>query len=200
MIGNSRQLTVAQRKLRALTDALEASTDALNSMSYRELINDLRSEIEEFERIRDGYVRQFSVSSVDDLGPAVVKARIASGLNQRQLAEEMDVSEQAVQKDESTLYERAGLARIAEILDALEHELVGVVRPRGPALPTQLAPLPAAVQGRVRNSPPLASRQNVVGRYAYRLGDAPAVRINPGASSSTAASTLKPTNVMIGNL
>ena len=165
MIGNSRQLGVARRKRDELASALQASGSETDTVTYRVLIANLNDEIAEFEQIRDGVVRQFPVESVDELGKAVIKARVASGLNQRELADELGVSEQAVQKDEATQYERAGLARVAEILDALGHELVGCVRPANSMarMHASITSYPPAFQGRIRLADPPTSRQNGIG-------------------------------------
>lgn len=160
MIGNTRQLQAARRKLRELTAGLEGLNDQGDLTSIRYVIDDLAAEIAEFERIQHGIIREFGITSVDDLGPAVVKARIAAGLNQRELAAELGVTEQAVQKDESNYYERAGLARIADILDILDHQLVGLVRPASSQVDTQIVAYPPAIQGRVRTHPAPSSQQN----------------------------------------
>jgi transcriptional regulator with XRE-family HTH domain len=130
VIGNERQLSAARRKIRDLERALSAASSDVDRETLKALAGDIKGEVDEYINIRDGVIRQFGVESLDDVGPAVVKARVARGWTQRRLADELGVSEQMVQKDEASLYENAGLARVAEVMDALQVELVGAVRDR----------------------------------------------------------------------
>lgn len=54
-------------------------------------------------------------------GPAIrlIKARIARGLTQKELAEKLNINERQIQRYESTLYEGAALRRLQEVADAL---------------------------------------------------------------------------------
>jgi transcriptional regulator with XRE-family HTH domain len=61
----------------------------------------------------------------------LVKARIARGWTQKQLAAALGVSEQMVQKDEAGNYKRAGVARLAEVGDVLGYRLTGRLLPDG---------------------------------------------------------------------
>jgi transcriptional regulator with XRE-family HTH domain len=162
MIRNTRQLRIAQARLRRLLEAWAESVDEGDNKSYSHLVADLRGEIAEFESIKEGAIREFVIRSLDDLGEAVVKARISSGMNQRELATELGVSEQAVQKDESSSYERASLARISDIVDVLGHEVVGVVRPTSTNVSSEEVGrlFEPAVQGRVARDLSSTNRQN----------------------------------------
>jgi transcriptional regulator with XRE-family HTH domain len=129
MIKNERQLVIANRKLREL-EAAAGQVDPDDAIAYHDLAEDLRHEIAQYINARDGRANLFSIGSVDGLGRAAIQARIARGWSQKQLAEELGVSEQMVQKDESREYENVGLAKLAEILDVLGYELAGSVRPK----------------------------------------------------------------------
>jgi transcriptional regulator with XRE-family HTH domain len=130
MLKNEQQLAGARKKLRALEAALERESDPDGRRSLGHLIGDVRKEISEYEAVRDGAVRTFAIRSLDDLGPALIKVRLASGKTQRELAAELEVSEQQVSKDESREYETAGVAKLADVLDVLDYELVGEIRPK----------------------------------------------------------------------
>ncbi len=143
MIRNEHQLRVAQRKLRDLERSIEASVDPVDREQYSRLVEDLQKEIGEYEAIRAGVLDWFKVSSLDDVVEAAIKARIAKGWTQAQLAERLGVSEQQVQKDEASGYARAGWVRVADVVDALGYELVGELRPSEEApspLTTRTAP------------------------------------------------------------
>ncbi len=73
----------------------------------------------------------------------LVKARIAEGLTQRQLAERLGVAEEAVQRDEAGGYARAGLDRLARVAEALgvRLRLTGVLAPGGQGTASPARPL-----------------------------------------------------------
>lgn len=129
MIRNERQLGVARRKLRDLHESIQATIDAIDQEQYVRLAEDLEAEIREYEEIRDGILDRFLVESLDAVVDAAIKARIAKGWTQAQLAQRLGVSEQQVQKDEASGYARAGWDRIADVIDALGYELVGKLKP-----------------------------------------------------------------------
>lgn len=96
------------------TKRAQLEIDAVQSQA-----EDLRAELEEYERLRSGTVSTFEGSSLADLATLLVKARITRGWTQRQLAEALGVAEQQVQRYESTGYRGASLARICDVADAL---------------------------------------------------------------------------------
>lgn len=57
---------------------------------------------------------------LDQLPVALIRARIARGVTQRQLAERTGLAEQAIQRYEATDYNGVSFARLVEIADALE--------------------------------------------------------------------------------
>ncbi|HEY5244849.1 MAG TPA: helix-turn-helix domain-containing protein [Acidimicrobiales bacterium] len=98
----------AGAKLRSL------ELDALRSQAA-----DLRAEVDEYEQLRAGTLTTFEATSLPELATALVKARISKGWTQRQLAEQLGVAEQQVQRYESTGYASASLARLGDIAAAL---------------------------------------------------------------------------------
>ena len=87
--------------------------------AVRAQADDLRTEIEEYELLRSGGVSSFAANSLEDLAVLLVKARIARGWTQRQLADALGIAEQQVQRYESTGYRAASLARICDVAAAL---------------------------------------------------------------------------------
>jgi transcriptional regulator with XRE-family HTH domain len=128
MIRNDRQLSIAKEKQEALLNAA-STAEPSDATIYRDLADEVQQEIDEYIEIRDGYVNLFAIESIDDLGAAATKARIARRWTQKRLADSLGVSEQMVQKDESRGYEKAGVARLAEVVDVLGYQLVGELRP-----------------------------------------------------------------------
>ena len=88
--------------------------------AVRAQADDLRSEIEEYDRLRSGAVSAFEAASLAELATLLVKARIARGWTQRRLADALGIAEQQVQRYESTGYRSASLARICDVAAALD--------------------------------------------------------------------------------
>ena len=66
-----------------------------------------------------GKERVFVSHSFDELPAALIKARIAAGLSQKDLAERLGLKEQQVQKYEATDYTSASLERVRAVIRAL---------------------------------------------------------------------------------
>jgi HTH-type transcriptional regulator/antitoxin HigA len=81
--------------------------------------DDLRAEIAEYEQLRAGQQSTFTASSLAGLATLLVKARIARGWTQRQLADALGMAEQQVQRYEANGYRATSLARLCDIADAL---------------------------------------------------------------------------------
>lgn len=81
---------------------------------------DLRAELAEYELLRSGSVSSFDGNSISELATLLVKARIARGWSQRQLADVLGVAEQQVQRYEATGFRSASLARICDVAAALD--------------------------------------------------------------------------------
>lgn len=82
-------------------------------------IETLRRQIEHYEQLRDGHITTREITSLLDLPIALIEARIAARLTQRQLAERIGIAEQQVQRWEANDYSGVGVARLQEIADAL---------------------------------------------------------------------------------
>ncbi len=92
----------------------QAQADALRSQ-----LATLREEISAYENLRSGKERVFLSQSFDELPTALIKARIAAGLSQKDLAERLGLKEQQVQKYEATDYTSASLERVRAVIRAL---------------------------------------------------------------------------------
>lgn len=130
MIRNEQQLRVATKKLRGLEAAIHESMSPGERESFERLASRVRYEIHEYAAIKQGAIIAFRVKRIDDLPDALVKARIAEGLTQKELAERLGVTEQMVQRDEAGGYETASLDRLADAADALDYTLEGTLHPR----------------------------------------------------------------------
>lgn len=92
---------------RAQLDALQSQRDSL------------RQELAEYEALKGGGTRVFPAASFNELPRTLIKARIAAGLSQKDLAERLGLKEQQVQKYEATEYTSASMARVRDVIQAL---------------------------------------------------------------------------------
>lgn len=88
-------------------------------LAARAQAEDLPAEIAEYELLRSGAVSTFEASSLAELPALLVKARIARGWTQRDLADALGVAEQQMQRYEATGYRAASLARLCDVAEAL---------------------------------------------------------------------------------
>ncbi len=92
----------------------KAQEDAIESQ-----LEDLRIELREYESIKAGGFQRDGLDVVADLPVVLIKARIAQGLSQKDLANRIGLKEQQIQRYEATDYASASLARIQEVAGAL---------------------------------------------------------------------------------
>ena len=128
MIQNEHQYKVTQNKLKDLEQALAELFQIKDTLHPRKfssrknglqiMIDSLRKEIEEYEALKQQQ-NPIKITSIQELPLALIRARIAMGMTQKELAEKMGVKEQQVQRDEANQYSSAGFQRIAAVAEAL---------------------------------------------------------------------------------
>jgi transcriptional regulator with XRE-family HTH domain/Zn-dependent peptidase ImmA (M78 family) len=132
MIKNERQYRVTQAQLKKIEQALAKFTDSSHKSedvhpllwkaqqdALQSQLSELREEIEEYEALRAGQREVLELNSLEELPSALIKARIASGLSQKELADRLGLKEQQIQRYEATDYASASFTRILEIIQAL---------------------------------------------------------------------------------
>src|SRR5439155_23143447 len=97
MIKNDRQYRITKARASDFEDALKmakANVDSSNTLFNRvqcqaiqSQLEDLRTELREYEELRSGQGAAIEVRSFEDIPRALIKARIAAGLTHKQLAE-----------------------------------------------------------------------------------------------------------------
>ena len=133
MIKNERQYRITKAQAQKFQSALtrlqagaaesvflhprlrQAERDALQSQW-----ESLQAEITDYEALLNGRQKSFSLGSFDELPRALIQARIASGLSQRELAGRLGLKEQQIQRYEATEYASASMARVSAVVQALE--------------------------------------------------------------------------------
>lgn len=138
MIKNEREyrITKAQaEKFRRAVAAFNAETDTsvhprlrrAQTDALRSQLADLDGELKQYEALRSGKRRVIRTRSLADLPRALIEARVASGLSQRDLAERLGLKEQQIQRYEATDYASASLRRIREVAGALGVDFAGQI-------------------------------------------------------------------------
>ena len=87
--------------------------------SFQGQLDTLREEVAVYEALSQGKPADLPVESFPSLPLALINARIAAGLTQKQLAMRLGLKEQQIQRYEATGYQAADFARLGEIMDAL---------------------------------------------------------------------------------
>ncbi|WP_339706060.1 helix-turn-helix transcriptional regulator [Algoriphagus aquimarinus] len=126
MIKNFKQKSITINKLREFQDALkqlEANSvnDSLNEImmdSIKSQIETFNVELDEFERLKRNrpQIVEFKISEFPE---SLIKARIASGISQKELALKANLKEQQIQRYEATNYESANFERLVSIADSI---------------------------------------------------------------------------------
>lgn len=93
---------------------LQAERDAMESQ-----LADLQAELLDYEQLKSANLAVISVASFDNLAEGLIKARIASSLSQKALAERLGLKEQQIQRYEAERYASASYQRLRAIADAL---------------------------------------------------------------------------------
>ena len=130
MIQNERQYKITQTKLRDLNldrSALDLPDSDLHPRlmlarknSLNILIGELDQEIAEYDRLKSGQINKWPIESLQDLPNVMIKARIAVGMTQKELAEKIGVQEQQIQRYEANNYRAVGFERLQEVMSALD--------------------------------------------------------------------------------
>jgi DNA-binding Xre family transcriptional regulator len=135
LITNERQYKATKAAARRLQQGLDAAGErepgaevrprihAAMQAGIRSQVEELEEQISEYERLRRGEVRARVFRTLSDLALALIEARIAARLSQKDLAKRLDIPEQQVQRYESTSYSGVSLARLQEVADALEIDI-----------------------------------------------------------------------------
>jgi len=136
MIENHRQYQVAKSQIAKLQTATEMARnkgDRMDARVYRAMIGGLESQIKEIQAQVEEYESlagssELRLDRVEDLPTLLIRARIARGFTQKELADRLGVRPQQIQKYEKTRYRSASFKRILETMRALRMEMEGDVR------------------------------------------------------------------------
>ncbi|NER51703.1 MAG: ImmA/IrrE family metallo-endopeptidase [Symploca sp. SIO1A3] len=132
MIKNERQYRITQAQLKKIEQAFTKLTESSSESedvhpllwkaqqdALQSKLSELREEIDEYEILKSGQQIMLELESLEELPLAVIKARIAAGLSQKELAERLGLKEQQIQRYENTEYASASFSRLVEVSQAL---------------------------------------------------------------------------------
>lgn len=111
-LAQSATIPETNNKLHPLVQ--KAQKDAMKSQ-----FTDLKAELREYDALRSGERKVLELTSFDELPRALIQARIALGLSQRELAEKLGIKEQQLQRYEATEYSSASIERVKEVINVL---------------------------------------------------------------------------------
>jgi ribosome-binding protein aMBF1 (putative translation factor) len=132
MIKNERQYRITRAQAEKFANALSQLANTTEEAAQvhpllrkaqeeglRSQLADLQSQLEEYEAIRSGQQGMLELESVEELPRVLIRARIAAGLSQKELAKRLGLKEQQIQRYEATEYASASFARVLDVVRAL---------------------------------------------------------------------------------
>jgi transcriptional regulator with XRE-family HTH domain len=132
MIKNERQYAITKTQVEKFARALERLTSQPDKArrvhpllrkaeadAIRSQLADFRAELKEYEALSSGRGGFPRISTMSELSRVIIRARIVSGLSQKELAERLGLKEQQIQRYEATDYASASLSRLIEVSRAV---------------------------------------------------------------------------------
>jgi ribosome-binding protein aMBF1 (putative translation factor) len=133
MIKNEREYKITKASLAKFEQSLafrvnhqgsalpgDAAKLKLQEAAARSMRCELQEQIYEYEQLRAGRFDLAALDVVEAIPSSLIRARIAAGWTQKELAKRLGTSEQQIQKYESTDYESASFRKIHEIVTVLK--------------------------------------------------------------------------------
>jgi transcriptional regulator with XRE-family HTH domain len=134
MIKNDRQYKLTRSQLerfRGVLDELHArpssypedARQAFEIEAVEAQVAELEEQIHDYDSLKSGASAVGPLQSLDQLPELLIRARIASGLTQRDLAGRLGLKEQQIQRYEANDWRTAGLSRLIEVARQLGVEV-----------------------------------------------------------------------------
>ena len=137
MITNERQYAITKAQAKRFKEALTKGDEQGKTLhpkvrkamreSLRSQLQDLETEIADYEKLRGGKITTFVANSIADIPVALIRARIARNWTQKQLGEKLNLPEQQIQRYEASRYRRVAVERLQEVADALQVRVQEVI-------------------------------------------------------------------------
>jgi ribosome-binding protein aMBF1 (putative translation factor) len=104
-------------KIPASEQGDEVTASVINGLRMQ--ISDIENELAEYDRLKKRLQAVLTADSFDDIGELVIKARIARGWSQADLARALEMEPQQVQRYERNDWQKISLWRLQEVVEAL---------------------------------------------------------------------------------
>ena len=109
---------VGELQRTALPEGLQPEMRELQLDALRGTLGDFEAELAEYDALHEATL--IEATGIEQLPTALIRARIACGLTQRQLAERIGLQEQAIQRYEAADYFGVSFARLVDVSEALD--------------------------------------------------------------------------------
>lgn len=138
MIKNEKQYQTTCKKLEEFREAvlllknkMDMDLDLRNIQlgALQAQIEVLDGDLEEYLKLKKKQITQLEIKNLRELPEVMIKARIAKGLTQAELADKLNMKVQQIQRYELDNYESASFSRICEVLLALELDVMDIKVP-----------------------------------------------------------------------
>lgn len=136
MIGNEKQYRISKAEAEKFKKALmefdnrPEAHPGVSSRLIRAMKDGLQSELDELQRQIRAYERlkrraklKLNVKSLNSLPTELIRARVAAGLTQTELARRLGLKTQQIQKYEKHSYAMTSFSRLLEIAGTLEQAM-----------------------------------------------------------------------------
>jgi HTH-type transcriptional regulator / antitoxin HipB len=130
MILNEVQYQVTQTKLKDLEKELTMLTPPPTTLHPRQilsrtnslniLIDTLKQEMVDYDNLKNGMISEFPIDSIQELPIVIIKARIARGITQKDLAEKIGIQEEEIKRHEAHEYYGVEFNVLQEIMSILD--------------------------------------------------------------------------------
>ena len=136
MITSDKQYATARKKLAMLKESLaEAKEQPVNSVpdiiretnegQLQSLINEIRAEIEEHEKLKSTKLEELAIHSIRDLMVTPTRYRIASHMSVEKFGRKVGVSVRQIHRYEAENYSNVNTSTLIKILEKLNVTLDG---------------------------------------------------------------------------
>lgn len=132
MIKNSKQRKVADLQLKEIEENLNAFTaenigqdvntakHKLGLASFNRLLNKYKKDILEFDELQANGMKVIRKTNIRNLASILIKARLGKKMTQKEIADNIGIDEQQIQRYEANDFESAKWTRILEVIEALD--------------------------------------------------------------------------------
>jgi DNA-binding XRE family transcriptional regulator len=134
-VTNQRQYRVTVAAIRRFEQALKAAEQEYSGRDpvlAKAVKEGIAGEIEVLRQQVDDYLEMrketgpYRMSSFDEIPDVLIRARVAKGLTQKELAKRLGIKPQQVQRYEAGHYAHASLARVQQVAHCLDVRVAGV--------------------------------------------------------------------------